>query len=431
MLFITHQLPKGLQVDEVFRFGQQNQAQIMGLVEEVRRDEQSRARKECDMRNIFKQFSILPRLFISIAGLAMLTCCLGCKPAKTSPKPLSLGQFSNILTISISPDGNQILFDGCGHKEYPACTLYRFDQDNNRLYRYLPRNPQESLYGGRYSPLSNRIAFSLMRVDAAGNDIFEDTQIALMQQDGSGLQIVTSGKGLKTASVLSYDEKQLAYFKSEMSSVGSPLRKQRTRAIRYDLYTLNLLTNKETCLTKYEFYNAGSAYFSSDNKKVLFEGDSPMRTPDLDQGGAYREKFKSNYQENIIFAASTDGSDVNNELIPYFTYSYGSRMPVLFKDGSLVFKGREGIQGFIHYYKRSPDGGLHKIAYEELGEGKGEDGKSLIVVREMTGTPDGRLLAILNHNQGTNQRYIRLLYLGTRQLVDLELPTTVENITLR
>lgn len=25
MLFITHQLPKGLQVDEVFRFGQQNQ----------------------------------------------------------------------------------------------------------------------------------------------------------------------------------------------------------------------------------------------------------------------------------------------------------------------------------------------------------------------------------------------------------------------
>lgn len=35
MLFITHQLPKGLQVDEVFRFGQQNQQpQMMGLVEQ-------------------------------------------------------------------------------------------------------------------------------------------------------------------------------------------------------------------------------------------------------------------------------------------------------------------------------------------------------------------------------------------------------------
>ena len=33
MLFITHQLPKGLQVDEVFRFGAQNeQPQMMGVV---------------------------------------------------------------------------------------------------------------------------------------------------------------------------------------------------------------------------------------------------------------------------------------------------------------------------------------------------------------------------------------------------------------
>ena len=35
MIFITHQLPKGLQVDQVFRFGQQNQApQMMGVVEQ-------------------------------------------------------------------------------------------------------------------------------------------------------------------------------------------------------------------------------------------------------------------------------------------------------------------------------------------------------------------------------------------------------------
>ena len=35
MLFITHQLPKGLLVDEVFRFGQQGQQpQMMGVVEQ-------------------------------------------------------------------------------------------------------------------------------------------------------------------------------------------------------------------------------------------------------------------------------------------------------------------------------------------------------------------------------------------------------------
>lgn len=35
LLFITHQLPKGLQVDEVFRFGQQGQQpQMMGVVKQ-------------------------------------------------------------------------------------------------------------------------------------------------------------------------------------------------------------------------------------------------------------------------------------------------------------------------------------------------------------------------------------------------------------
>lgn len=39
MIFITHQLPKGLQVDEVFRFGQQSHAQMMEVVGEENRDE--------------------------------------------------------------------------------------------------------------------------------------------------------------------------------------------------------------------------------------------------------------------------------------------------------------------------------------------------------------------------------------------------------
>lgn len=362
------------------------------------------------------------------ASVALLTCCLGCKPLNIPQKPLSLGQFTNILTISISPDGSQILFDGCGHKEYTACTIYRFDRDKNRLFRYLPRTPHESLYGGRYSPSSNLIAFSLLPVDGGGNRVFEDTQIALMQQDGTGFRVVTTSKGLKTQPAISYDEKQLAFFKSEMSSAGSPLRKQRTRALRYDLYNLNLLTGKETRLTKYEFYGAGRAYFDNDNKKILFEGDSPMSSGYVD-----KDKNQSIFEkkENIIFTRFVDGTDADEELKPYFTHSQGSKMPVLFKNGSLVFEGREGIQRFIHYYRRTPSGKLDKIPKKELGEGTGKDGKSLIVVREMTGTPDGRLLTILNYNQETNQRYIRVLDFSTRKLTDIIPPTNIENISLQ
>lgn len=383
------------------------------------------AKKECGVRKNLR--SIRHCLSLISAGVALLTCCLGCKPLDIPQKPLSLGQFTNILTISISPDGSQILFDGCGHKEYPACTIYRFDRDKNRLFRYLPRTPHESLYGGRYSPSSNLIAFSLLPVDDAGNDVFEDSQIALMQQDGTGFRVVTESKGLKTQPAISYDEKQLAFFKSEMSSAGSPLRKQRTRALKYDLFNLNLFTGKETRLTKYEFYGAGNAYFTRDNKKILFEGDSPMSQDYVD-----KDKHLSilDKKENIIFTRAVDGSDANEELFPYFTYSKGSRMPVFIKDGSLVFRGLEDKR-FIHYFKRSPDGKLDEISGKELGEVTGEDGKSLIVVRGMTGTPDGRLLAILNYNQESNQRYIRVLDLSSRKLTDIIPPTSIENINLR
>jgi len=44
MLFITHQLPKGLQVDEVFRFGAEpKQPRMMGVVEQEARDGEERA----------------------------------------------------------------------------------------------------------------------------------------------------------------------------------------------------------------------------------------------------------------------------------------------------------------------------------------------------------------------------------------------------
>jgi len=41
------------------------------------------------------------------------------------------------------------------------------------------------------------IAFSLLPVDGGGNRVFEDTQIALMQQDGTGFRVVTTRQGTK------------------------------------------------------------------------------------------------------------------------------------------------------------------------------------------------------------------------------------------
>jgi len=253
-----------------------------------------------------KQLSTFNCLLATIASLVLLTCCLGCKPPKIPQKPLSLGQFTELSAVSISPDGKQVLFEGCGHQEYPQCTIYRFDQDNNRLYRYLPQKSNELLYGARYSPSSTRVAFSIIPLQADGTRNYEDSQIALMQQDGTDFKIATKGGGLKTKPSLSYDERHLVFFKSKMSNAGSPLRKQKNMATGYDLYHLNLATRQETRLTKYEFYSAGSAYFTRDNKKILFEGDSPMSPEyvDKDKNLSIFEKKKTSSFHVLLIAVT-------------------------------------------------------------------------------------------------------------------------------
>ena len=306
------------------------------------------------INNIFERgFNRSKRILVTITCFIILAVSGGCgRDYPKQKKPLSLGQFTEISGVSISPDGTQLLFVGCGHKDYAACTIYRFDRSGNALYRYLPRRPTEMLFDGRVSPASNRFTFSIIPYDNKEQRDYDNTQIAIMNMDGSGFKIVTSGSSLKTSSVLSYDENKLPFFKSRMSHNGSPLRKQKSKSVGYDLYVLNLKTGKETRLTNYGFYEVSEPYFTNDNKKILYSGDSPMQLPNGGDAGKYRDKYKSKYKQNIIFVTSVDGSDITKELSPYFKLSYGSRMPVLMKDGTIVFEGRVGIhEGFIHYYK--------------------------------------------------------------------------------
>ncbi len=93
-------------------------------------------------------------LSVTIIGLVLILG--GCK---SKDKPLSLGYFTEISGLSISKDGNNLLFTGCGHKDYQPCTIYRYEMVGDKLYRYMPRTNAEALHGGRYSPVSDRFAF--------------------------------------------------------------------------------------------------------------------------------------------------------------------------------------------------------------------------------------------------------------------------------
>jgi len=392
----------------------------------------NRARKiesgSCDDNKPGNYLILVPRITLVFSVVAIgLTLILG--GCKSKDKPLSLGYFTEISGMSISKDGNNLLFTGCGHKDYQPCTIYRYEMAGDKLYRYMPRSNAEALHGGRYSPVSERFAFIIFplnqKVTQKEDLLYEEAQIALANHDGSALQIVTSSKGLKLNPAISYDEKILVFSKGSMSDGGSPLKSQKSRVIRNDLFSVDIRNGAETRLTRMGYYGLWNTHIMPDGKTAVFMGDSPMNLPN----GPRADDEVLQKGRNKIVKTALDGSNLDKEPEPFFLFDGGTNMPAVAKDGSIWFKGTLEIQNFIHYYLRRPDGTLKEIDDKLLGEGR--EGKSLIVLREMTVTPDGSRLMTLTINQDTGQRFIGILDTKTNKYSKVKLPTVAENIMIR
>jgi hypothetical protein len=99
------------------------------------------------------------------------------------------------------------------------------------------------------------------------------------------------------------------------------------------------------------------------------------------------------------------------------------------KDGSIWFTGKTGIEHYTKHFLRYPDGTLQEIENKKLGEH--EEGKDLIVMRDISVTPDGSKLATLSCNQRTEQCYIAIIQTKTNTLYDVTVPAHAGNISFR
>ncbi|MDD5008902.1 MAG: hypothetical protein PHU49_11000 [Syntrophorhabdaceae bacterium] len=348
-------------------------------------------------------------------GIILFSC--------SGEKPLDLGYFTKVGDLSLSSDGSQILFTGCGHKDYRKCTIYRFDRNAGTLYRYIPRDERIEVIGGRYTSNSMRLAFVVIPITKEDKRQYDDMQIALINQDGTGYTQLTKGRGMKVGYKFSPDEKTLVYFRGKERKSG------KTMASDFDLYKLDLATNKETQLTNLAFYGVSIPYFTPDGKYVVFEGDSPLRLPrtdNVDVVKQFSEDYKQKYKENIILKYPLDGSGIDREPVPMFTFGIGSRGPIVTRDGSVWF---EGISRGIRYCRRLPDGKIVELTYEQLGIGR------TIFLLKMVIEPNGQWMAILYEERKSTghvlKRWIGMYNVATTERSELAIPATAENILIK
>ncbi|MDP6843149.1 MAG: hypothetical protein QGH73_15875, partial [Rhodospirillales bacterium] len=299
-----------------------------------------------------------------VAPLACALLLLGC------------GRYnkSGFVYWSLSPEANNLAFSWCGYEE-SLCTiaLYTFKTGELKLFRNTTgRNWSRP----NFSSDGRQLVFSIATPDS------DDRQIAVMNSDGSGLRVVTQGKGYRTLPAFSNDGKKLTYLcAGGMTEKYWTPYKGSTRRLRdKEICVVDLLTGQENKITSLGAYAYSRPSFMSDGKKVLFHYKGGKKNPDTKKTNTFEfniaqhiEKPKSetvlsemplannprisNDGRRVVFSARSNEMDRGKLKSGYFNYDlflWEGSSDILNSKGTIRRLTR--AQSYLSGYALSMDG---------------------------------------------------------------------------
>ncbi len=351
---------------------------------------------------------------------AVLTFAMIARPdANERDRRNHLGHFKKVDGISISSGGGQLTFTGCGHRDFPGCTIYRYDLKENALYRYVHENKLMQVMGAQYWSDSRQFLLVTVPRTEDGKQVLEQMQVAVMNPDGTGLKQLTAGEGIKAAYMLSPDGRTLVYASGKRRTEG------KTVASHFDYYARDLATGTETQITDLAFFEISTPYFTPDGKNIVFNYGSPLKLPGTNDDRAdkaFREDYEKKHRWNNIIRYPVDGSGINSLPEPWFVHGTGSRDPIVTKDGSVWF---EGTTGGIKYYRRYPNGEVVQNTNEELAVGRTRYPFRIAI------DPTARWMAILYEDlENGKGRSIGIFDILNRKCIPITFHATATNITV-
>ncbi len=274
-------------------------------------------------------------------------------------------EWRDFRTLSAHPNGEEIFFVEC-HKDLPEnCRVLRLHLKTSALSYYAL--PKGYAYLEAYlSPSGKKLA--MVRVSQQVTSIHENLErkeIAIMNSDGSGLEVLPLASGPKTMPKFNANDDRLAFWRSKPRKPGS-----KTLAADYDVYEYDFKTGKEYAFgASYKFFQGGEIHYLLGGDELLVKADVPL----AEEGrlGMNTQDYRKRYS-NYIFRLQRGQTAWVAPLFADESFE-GLWQLALSRDGEMVFEATPPKVGSISIYRYKASGGFFKWS-----KGQGQDSTRIV-----------------------------------------------------
>lgn len=292
-------------------------------------------------------------------------------PSAQAPQPITVmpitiipsnepPEWRDFRELSAHPNGEDIFFVEC-HKDLPEiCRVLRLNLKTRALTYYAL--PTGYFYPEVYvSPSGKKLA--LIRVALEFRALpgeGEHREIAIMNTDGNGFEVLPLAPGPKTMPKFNASDDRLAFWRAKLRKPGS-----KTVATSFDVYEYDFKTGKETAFgPSYRFFQRGNIQYVPGGDDLLVNPDAPPAQEGrlgMDLHG-YIKRYPNN-----IFRLQRGQAHWVAPLFADAPFEGLSKL-VLSRDGALVFYATPHKVGSTSIYRHDAGGGFFKWS-----RGEGQD----------------------------------------------------------
>jgi hypothetical protein len=335
--------------------------------------------------NILNKWILPILLTVPLMG-ADMSSAQGEQPTSKLPWVRDAAQGRDFRELSIHPNGQDWLFEECTAELDPNgdCAVLRYNSKTKRLQRY--ELPEGYIYlGATFSPTGKYVVMTrvskAMAKSEGVRDAHEQTEIVLMNADGTGLKVVSLSKGHKVGPIMSPDESRIAYWRAALRPPGS-----KTFSSHFNIWEVNLATGEDRLFAgPFSFFDrSGLQYLSND--MLLVGADGPQE---------YAQDISSYWKKYNRSSVYRIPRGVTALPPPILTEVEGANQPSSDQAGNLYFEGqrpkislfRKSLEGTIEQWIEpyndiarmysavcAPDGSYVTFIYEVKGT-RPRDGK--------------------------------------------------------